>query len=201
VTPLEQFFAEVDSRWPVPSSPPPRLPLRVIGCGALMLQVDYDRGTKDGDVLETECLHGQVRQQLIALAGAQSEVHRRRGFYLDVVPPALPFLPQAPLWRAMDDLNRGLRHFDIYALDVVDVVVSKLKRFHANDRSDISAMIDRGLVRHARLLERFRSAVDAYLMDARAAHLRSYLDHLHEVERDDFGADESEIDLPDWIDR
>jgi hypothetical protein len=165
------------------------------------LQTDYDRGTKDGDVLETAGLTDLVRTELLAVAGVGSELHRRRRFYLQFVAAGLPFLPQVPCWRPIPELSQRLTRFDVVALDVVDVVVSKLKRFHANDRSDISAMVERGLVPHARLVERFVSAADAYTMDARAAALHDYVDHLHEVERDDFGVDETEIDLPDWIDR
>jgi hypothetical protein len=44
--------------------------------------------------------------------------------------------------------DRELAHFRIEVLDVVDVVVSKLKRFHANDLRDIEAMVDRDLVPH-----------------------------------------------------
>ena len=81
------------------------------------------------------------------------------------------------------------------------MVVSKLKRFHANDRGDISAMIERGFVRHAALVRRFSSAVDAYAMDARARDLPVYVKRLNELERDEFFVAETTIDLPEWIDR
>ena len=54
------------------------------------------------------------------------------------------------------ELNARLRHFDLEVLDAVDVVVSKLKRFNPNDRTDIEAMVERSLVPYARLLARFR---------------------------------------------
>jgi hypothetical protein len=82
----------------------------------------------------------------------------------------------------------------------VDVVVSKLKRFHANDRADIAAMVDRELVPHDLLVDRFRSAVDAFSFDARAPDLPRYVANLHLVERDYFGVDETEIELPPYID-
>jgi hypothetical protein len=84
-------------------------------------------------------------------------------------------------------------------LDVVDVVVAKLKRFHANDRSDIEAMVERDLVHHEALLARFRSAVDSYAADARADDLPRYVKNLHVVERDFLGVGETEIELPGWI--
>jgi hypothetical protein len=84
-------------------------------------------------------------------------------------------------------------------LDVVDVVVSKLKRLNDNDLADIAAMIDLDLVPHRLLLERFRSAVDAFSGDARASDLPRYVANLHRVERDMIGAEETEIALPSWI--
>ena len=49
------------------------------------------------------------------------------------------------------------------------------------------------------LLERFRSAVNSFAMDARAPDLPKYLLNLNRVERDLMGAAETEIDLPEWI--
>ncbi len=82
--------------------------------------------------------------------------------------------------------------------NVVDVVVSKLKRFHANDQSDIAEMIDRDLFSHAMLVARFRSAVDVFAMDARAEALPRYVANFHRVEREHFDAAPTPIELPDW---
>jgi hypothetical protein len=94
-----------------------------------------------------------------------------------------------------------LKHFELGILDVVDVVVSKLARFHADDRSDIEAMIDRELVSHERLVTRFKEAVDYHLGDARAEELPRYCRNLNVVERDMLGIPETSIGLPDWLDR
>lgn len=111
----------------------------------------------------------------------------------------LPFLPQNPRCHKREELNLALRHFEIEVLDVVDVVVSKLKRFHANDISDVDAMITKGLVPHDVLIERFRSAVDLFSMDARADDLPRYVRNLHRVERDHLGVSETTIELPPWV--
>ena len=60
-------------------------------------------------------------------------------------------------------------------------------------------MADRGLVDHARLIQRFRSAAEMYEMDARAHELSRYVRNLHAVERDHLLVPETEIDLPDWV--
>jgi hypothetical protein len=85
-------------------------------------------------------------------------------------------------------------------LDIVDVVVSKLKRFSPNDVSDIEAMAQRGLLDGTRLVERFRSAVDVYAMDARAGDLPRYVRNLHRVQRDFLFDAETPIELPGWVD-
>jgi hypothetical protein len=60
-------------------------------------------------------------------------------------------------------------------------------------------MIDRNLVLPARLVSRFRAAVDLFSGDARAEDLPRYVRNLHRVERDMLGVPETEIELPDWI--
>jgi len=75
------------------------------------------------------------------------------------------------LCHPLADLNRELTRFQIEVLDVVDTVVSKLKRFSVNDISDIQAMAKMGLIDHPRLIERFRSAVDVFSGDDRAEDL------------------------------
>jgi hypothetical protein len=195
--PIERFLIDVDDRWAL--SAPTKLRLRVIGSAALMLQTDYARGTKDSDILETASLSAQTKSLLLQLAGKGSDLHTRHRLYLEIVPSGLPFLPQVPHWHLLTDLNNSLKHFEIEVLDVVDVVVSKLKRFNANDQSDVEAMIAKDLVPHGQLVARFQSAVDVYGGDARADDLPGYVKRLNRVERDMFGVAETEIELPSWI--
>jgi hypothetical protein len=190
---IHDFFTEIDEQWPGAKTR-----LSLIGCGALMLQVDYERGTKDGDVFETLDLSAEAKTTLVALAGPGSKLHARRKLYIDIVKNGVPFLAHAPKWNRVR-FREPLRHLEIVALDVVDVVVSKLKRFNANDQADIDAMIERELVSHERLLDRFRAAVDEFAGDARAEDLPKYVANLHRVERDMLGVDETEIELPSWI--
>ena len=191
---FEEFFRELDGRWP----PTGRISLRIIGCSALTLQADYDRGTKDSDVLETAELTSETKNRLLGLAGRGTDLHDRHRLYIDIVSEGIPFLPQGPNWHPLTELNASLRHFDLLALDIVDVVVSKLKRFSANDLSDIAAMVDRGLVPHDMLISRFRAAIALFEMDARANLLSGYVKNLHQVERDLMDLCETEIELPRW---
>jgi hypothetical protein len=197
--PIHDFLKDLDRLWDLPAEGKIRLPL--IGSTALMLQVDYLRGTKDTDVLETADMNATTRARLESLVGAGTRLHRSHRMYLEVVGGGLPFLPQAPQWVNAVELNHELSHFHVDVLSVVDVVVSKLKRFGAGDQEDIRAMVDLGLVPHDRLVERFRSAVSAYELDARAGRdLPRCVANLHRIERDLLGTDETEISLPESID-
>lgn len=196
---IKGFFQDIDSHWAQPA--PGKIRLGIIGSAALLLQTDYDRGTKDSDILETLNLTPVIKRGLLELAGQGSGIHMRHRLYLDFVPNGLPFLPQAPVFHQLRVLNMTLLHFQVEALDVVDVVISKLKRFNANDAGDIQAMVKRNLVGHEALISRFKSAVDVFSIDARAEELPLQARNLHTVERDMLGVAESKIDLPDWLDR
>lgn len=159
-----------------------------------MLQASYERATKDSDIFETTSLTKDIQTKLLALAGKSSALCMRRRIYIDIVANGIPFLPTMPLWHPVA-FSSNLSKFELRVLDIVDVVVSKLKRFSANDLSDIDAMIGRGLVPHVRLVERFTSAFREFSHDARAAELLHYVEHLHQVERDLLGVAESEFDV------
>jgi hypothetical protein len=164
-----------------------------------MLQADYLRGTKDSDVLEAADLSLEVKKQLLALAGEGTNLASSHHMYLDIVAGGLPFLPLRPDWHPLVNLSQKLTHFEVEVLGVVDTVTSKLSRFSGNDQADIKAMVERDLVEHSALVERFLSAVDRFSGDARADDLPLYVKHLHRIERDLFFVPESEIELPGWI--
>jgi hypothetical protein len=197
VRPLEEFFRDLDTQWRWPGDA--KIGLRLIGSAALMLQTKYERGTKDSDVLETTSLTDEIKTRLLAVAGKDSRLFDRHRLYLEIVASGIPFLPQGPVWHPLAALNADLEHFRIEALDVVDVVVSKFKRAHTVDMDDVAAMVDVGVVPHARLIKRFRSAVELFSCDARASDLPKYVAALHRAERDYFGVSETEIELPEWI--
>ncbi|CAN5890384.1 hypothetical protein BH11MYX3_BH11MYX3_14760 [soil metagenome] len=187
---VEEFFRELDGLWPERSLP--KIELKIMGSSALMLQCGYERGTKDSDVFETRELTSAIRMQLLALAGPSTELHRRRRMYLDIVSNGIPFLPGKPLWHPVLALA-DLAHLDVQVLDVVDVVVTKLKRFNVNDVSDIDAMCERHLVPHEVLVERFRSALEVFRYDARAHELPGYVGNLHRVESQLLHVDETNL--------
>ena len=60
---LKRFLADLDAQW-TPLSPEPQV-LPIIGAGALMLLTRYERGTKDGDILQTRAVDDRVKAQLV----------------------------------------------------------------------------------------------------------------------------------------
>lgn len=193
MNPARNFLTEIAVAWALEPAT-----LEIIGATALALNVDFQRGTKDADVLKAHGLTDAAQAHLIALAGPGTALARRWRMHVELVPNGIPFLPRPVDWREIT-LVGAPPTLRVRALGVVDVVVSKLKRFSANDQSDIAEMIRAGHVEHAALVARFLSAVDGFLGDAREQDLPRYVRNLREVERDILGVEESEIDLPDWI--
>ncbi len=194
---IEFFFKELDANWKTQAADP--LLLRVIGSTALFLQSDYSRGTKDTDILEIDSLTPSIQNTLTKLAGKDSKMAKKHRMYLELVAPAFPFLPLPPLFHPIEAINKSLTKFRIEALDITDVIVSKLKPFRPQDRDDISAMIDLDLVPHNKLVERFQMAMTHWETDARAEDFPKYIDNLNTVERDFFRVAESVFELPRWM--
>lgn len=194
---IKEFFKEIDLSFNGKIAN--KLTLKIIGCAALLLQTNYSRGTKGSDILETKEITPDVESGIITLAGKGKKLHKKYGVYIDFVAEALPFIPKKPNFVDVKNLNNDLQNFRVEALEVVDVVVSKLKTFRANDIDDIRAMIDMGLVSQKILIERFRLAVDKWLIDARADDLVTYVKNLHTIQRDMLFVEETEIELPRWI--
>jgi hypothetical protein len=91
--PVEAFFRELDARWTMPTATRIRLP--IIGSAALLLQTDYDRGTKDSDVLPSPALDAEAQERLLSIGGRGTSLHERHRIYLEFVPNGLPFLPSS----------------------------------------------------------------------------------------------------------
>lgn len=91
MNPVEVFIDAIDRAWPMRVAP--RIELRVLGSSALFLQCDYQRGTKDSDVLETAQVSGDVVATLNSLAGKGTPLHDRHRLYW--TQPSAPRHPSA----------------------------------------------------------------------------------------------------------
>jgi hypothetical protein len=197
VKPIEAFIADIDRAWRLRAVG--KVELKILGAGALLLQAGYGGGTKDSDIFETASLTPEIKAHVLELGGAGTKLATRHRMYAEIVGNGIPFLRQSALWNPQLTLNAQLEHLHIEALDVVDVVVSKVKRLSPSDEDHIEAMIAKGLVPHRALIACFREAVDYWLGDARAEDLPKYVANLHRVERDVYGVAPTEIGLPSWI--
>jgi hypothetical protein len=83
-----------------------------------MLQIEYERGTKDGDVFETIDLTRETQAQLLVLAGPGSAIHVRRKLYIDIVTNGVPFLAHVPRWYVAN-LHRVER--DMIGVDETEI--------------------------------------------------------------------------------
>lgn len=194
---VEDFFRDVDRSWHFEAKGP--VTLRLLGSTALILQTDFRRGTKDGDVLETDEITVGVASALLRMAGKDSAIHRRHRMYLEVLSAGFPFLPLEPLWHAVVPSGVAYRHIRLEVLDVVDVVIAKLARFHKTDRDDIAAMAERDLIEPQRFAQRFGSAVSRWWHDARADELPRIVRNFHQVQRDELFVWPSRVELPPWV--
>lgn len=190
---VEQFFRDLDHEW---KSGQGKITLLIIGSGALFLQTDHDRGTKDSDILETSEISPEVSERLRAIAGRGSPLFKKHRIFLDIVRAPIPFLPQKPIFHDIPSLK--LKNFSVRVLDIVDVVVSKLKPFRPRDVEDIQFLVSKKLIPHKKLVERFNLVIDYHAMDSRAEDFPKFVKNLNEVERM-MRVPESEIDLPEWI--
>ena len=82
MTPPEALLLNLDRLWHREETP--RLRIRILGSMALMLQTDYERGTKDGDILYPPPIDEEVRKRMLALGGQGSALARRHRVHLDV---------------------------------------------------------------------------------------------------------------------
>ena len=194
-SPIHSLLLDIRAGWERDSTPT----LDVFGAGALVLQRPLYRSTKDADVLRTASIDEADEGHLLGLAGPGTTLARRHGVYVEVVANGIPLLPLVPEWIPLDfeDERTTPR---VRVLGAVDVAISKLNRFNANDRSDIDYLIRAGSVSHVAFLRRFLDAVDVRSFDARAEDLPEVVRCFHIVERDMFGLSElSDIELPSWV--
>lgn len=196
MSPVDDFFRDLDRSWPLAAGA--AVSLRLLGSTALILQTSFRRGTKDGDILETDQITPEIGSALLAVAGKGTDLHQRNRMYLEFVGSAFPFLPVEPIWHSVSSVPQH-QHFRLEVLDVVDVVVSKLARFHKTDRDDIAAMAELELIEPHRFAERFRSAVQRWWHDSRADDLPQIVRNFHQVQSDELFVWPSRVELPPWV--
>lgn len=196
MTPFETFLQDLDRLYAVEKrAEAPKVGLRILGSVALMIQADYIRGTKDGDVLESAPIHRTVKGELLNLGGKGTALANRHGIYLDIVPSGILFMANAVAYHPLLDLSSTLACFEVEVMDITDACVTKLKRFNGNDQADLAAMVQLQKLDHDQFLNRFLSAIDHCRGQAFADDYPRIVERFHQVERDIFLMPETPVDL------
>lgn len=185
------FFRALDERWAKTSGG--ALELKIVGAGALVLLTGLNRGTRDNDVLETEQV-GAASKPLLDIGGPKSDLAKRHGLFIELVPQGMPFLPQRPRYLTPPGLE-ALSVIRVQALHPIEVAISKLKPFRAHDAADIADLARQNRLPHEEFLARFKSAVELAELSARKDELPEIIKRFHQVERDHLGAGPSPIEL------
>lgn len=156
------------------------LDLHLIGRSALILGYGLRLATKDVDIVEVG--PSPLLEAALAAFGRGGGSRAAGGFYLESVSSGFPPMPAgfdrrgvavAGPWRVIRP-RRAEAH---------DLVVSKLRRYHAGDREDVGILCDTGEILAATLVERFESAYafsdrDDPRVEGAAASLAAVLEYL-----------------------
>lgn len=175
------FLGAVDAELAGHAGPGETLDLPLLGRSALILAYGLRLMTKDVDVVET------ARSPLLEIAAQVfrkgGPEHRGRGFYLEFVSSGFPPLP-AGFQKRCVDMPGPWRVIRPKLPEIHDLIVSKLRRFHAGDREDIQILCDTGAVDEVTLRERFDLAYmfedgDDPKVVAAQAHLEEVVEYLN----------------------
>jgi hypothetical protein len=132
-------------------------PLYLSGGAAVVLAYGSTERTKDVDAFVSQ--RNQVLDELQAWAGKNTVVAKREGYFFEVVPPIYPLAP-GMFDRALPIEGLHLQAITPFAIELHDIIITKLGRYHAKDRSDIELLTRIPGFRHERLTELYALARD-----------------------------------------
>jgi len=142
------FLKAIDAELAGHAEESERLDLYLIGRSALILRYGVTLATKDVDIVH---FHGlELEHKAIELFGKGTENAERLGSYLEPVPQGLPPIPGGYCKRSQD-IPGDWQVLRPKQPEPHDLVVTKLKRFHAKDRQDLRILCDSGELMSDRL--------------------------------------------------
>jgi len=112
-------------------------PIYLSGGAAVVLAYGSTERTKDVDAFVAE--RNEVLDELQVWAGKNTAVAKREGYFFEVVPPIYP-AASGMFDRALPIQGLNLRALAPFAIELHDIIVTKVGRYHAKDRSDIELM-------------------------------------------------------------
>ena len=110
-----------------------------------------------------------VQELLKRELGASSAFEKARGFYLDPLPPDLPFVPTGWEARLVELMIGDIR---LRCLEIHDLIVSKLSAGRLKDYEFIAAVVMAKLARPGEVVRRIQTFSDPHTQAVLLARLR-----------------------------
>lgn len=156
--PWRDFLGELDGLLPGPVT------LHCLGGFVLVHMYELPRATNDIDfiALDTDADQTATLDLLLTHGGHGAPLHVRHKVYLQL--PAIAPYPEAYRTRLVPLDIRNLSRLSLAALDVHDLVLSKLDRFHLVDREDIKHLARTALLDVDVLRNRYGEEVRPYAL-------------------------------------
>jgi hypothetical protein len=144
--------------------------------GGFVLAVLWQLPRPTGDVDFIEVVPSEASEDLLRIAGKDSEMARRHRLYFHRVTVAE--YPEAYASRLIELTPRGFKQIRLRAFEVHDLVLAKLGRNSPRDRADVAYLVRKELIDPRVLEERFEAELRPYALneDRLAASLRLWLD-------------------------
>ncbi len=105
-------------------------PIYLSGGAAVVLAYGSTERTKDVDAFVAT--RNEILDELQAWAGKHTTVAKREGYFFEVVPPIYPAAP-GMFDRALPIQGLNLRALAPFAIELHDIIITKLGRYHAKD--------------------------------------------------------------------
>jgi hypothetical protein len=137
------FLDRLDQELAKVAKPDEHLDLYILGRSALVLHYGFALSTQDVDIVSRR--EADLEKTAVQLFGKGTALAQELGLYLDLVAPGVPPLPAWFKTRStrMQGTWKVIR---VWQLEVHDLAATKLKSFRPQDREDIQALCDRGLI-------------------------------------------------------
>lgn len=174
------FLKAVDSELTSHAKVGETLDLHLLGRSAMILGYGLRLMTKDVDVVENR--ESPLLEVAIQVFGKNGSNGLEHGLYLESVSSGLPPLPIGFQKRCVE-ISGPWKVIRPKLPEAHDLIITKLRRYHAGDREDIQILCDTGTIEVATLRERFDLAYTFCDMDdpreeAAMAHLGAVGDYL-----------------------
>lgn len=159
----ERFLNDLDHSAASLLTSEEKLDVYQIGGIAPVLELRAKLTNQDFDVLNYQPAILEKLEQLFGKTTAYAKDH---ALYLELVPSALPTVPGGFRQRCMQ-VHGNWQHIRLWQPELHDLIVTKLKRFSPQDRSDIRFLCDQfpDRVQTEVLRERLDSALTWYPPD------------------------------------